>query len=62
MKYSELENFVELEKLEQQINNLLEAKLSESDWKVVEQFRKAIARKRAGKKEGDFGWEREDED
>jgi hypothetical protein len=61
MKYSELENFVDLEKIEQQINGLLEAKLSEDDRRVVKEFRKAIARKRDGKKEGDFGWEREDD-
>jgi predicted KAP-like P-loop ATPase len=61
MKYSELENFVNLEKVEQQINGLLEAKLSEDDRRVVKEFRKATARKCAGKKEGDFGWEREDD-
>ena len=54
MKYTELEHFVDVGAIEQELNKLPEAKLPESDRRVIEYFRKAVARKRAGKPEGDF--------
>lgn len=59
MKYSEIEKFANLEELEMQVASLADAKLSEGDRRVLAEFRKAVARKRAGKKEGDFGWDNE---
>ncbi len=57
MKYSEVEQFADMEVLAKQIEQLVEPKLSENDRRVVQEFRKALARKRSGKQEGDFGWE-----
>jgi predicted KAP-like P-loop ATPase len=59
MKYSEIEHFVDLDILAQQIDKLSEARLSESDRRVVHEFRRALSRKRSGKVEGDFGWDSE---
>ncbi len=57
MKYSELERIADIEQLSQEVEKLSEAKLSEDDRKVLQEFRKALGRKRAGKVEGDFGWQ-----
>jgi predicted KAP-like P-loop ATPase len=54
MKYTELEHFVDIGAIEQEINKLPDAKLSENDRRVLDNFRKAVARKRAGKAESDF--------
>lgn len=59
MRYSDLEHFVDVYALEKQIDRLSEVRLPELDRKVVQEFRKAVARKRSGKKEGDFGWDPE---
>jgi predicted KAP-like P-loop ATPase len=57
MKYSEIEPFVDLTILEGEIAKLSEARLPDHDRMVVQEFRKAVDRKRSGKKEGDFGWD-----
>lgn len=57
MKYSEIERFVDVFTLESQISKLTEVRLPEPDRMVVQEFRKAVARKRSGKKEGDWGFD-----
>lgn len=57
MKYSEVDQFVDVYVVETQINKLTETRLPEEDHLVLQEFRKAITRKRKGKKEGDWGFD-----
>jgi predicted KAP-like P-loop ATPase len=59
IKYSEIEHFVDVYELEKDIDKLSEVRLTDLDQKVVQEFRKAVARKRSGKVEGDWGWDSE---
>jgi hypothetical protein len=59
MKYSEIEHFVDVYELEKDIDKLSEVRLTDLDQKVVQEFRKAVARKQSGKVEGDWGWDSE---
>ncbi len=59
MKYSEVEQFVDVYVVETQIDQLTETRLPEGDRLVVREFRKAVKRKRTGKKEGDWGFDEE---
>ncbi len=51
MKYSDIEPFLNIDAIEQQLTKLLIGGLPEEDRKTIEEFRKAVARKRAGKSE-----------
>lgn len=62
IRYSEIEAFADLEAVEAEIGNLNETNLQADDRQSIEAFRKAMKRKRAGKPEGTFGWDAEDED
>lgn len=57
IKLKDTENFAASEQIEKSLGDVSLVTLSETDRRAVEKFREALARKRAGKVEGDFGWE-----
>ena len=57
IKLSEIENFADSEQLERILADVSLVELAERDRLAVEEFRKALARKRAGKTEGKLGWD-----
>jgi hypothetical protein len=56
-RLSRVEQFVDVYMVETQVNQLTETRLSEGDRLVVQEFKKAVSRKRKGKKEGDWGFD-----
>lgn len=54
IRLSGLEPFIEIDKLEQRIDALKVRELSEKQKEAINQFRKAINRKKQGKPDGDF--------
>ncbi|MGH8736540.1 MAG: KAP family P-loop NTPase fold protein [Burkholderiales bacterium] len=62
VRYSELEVFVDLDAVDAEIGKLNETKLQADDRQSIEAFRRAMKRKRAGKPEGAFGWDSDDDE
>lgn len=56
IKLSETENFADSEQLEKNVAGVSLVSLPERDRRAVEEFRRALERKRAGKTERDFPW------
>jgi predicted KAP-like P-loop ATPase len=59
IRLKETEDFADSEQIEKSLAEVSLVALPERDRLAVEEFRRAIARKRAGKVETDWGWERD---
>ena len=60
IKYSDIENFADLGKIETALKDVSLTSLPEKNRMAVEEFRKALKRKRDGKAEDVFGWDSDD--